>query len=184
MIRAALLEEVEVVRTVEWLSNQIFRDLGMAAVADLEPTPRDVLSRAVRAGHLWVVVGDGGAVQGFVHVSTCHGTAHIEQVSVDPRFAHRGLGRALIEHVSAWAARSGLIRLTMTTFVDVPWNGPYYRRLGFTPVCRAEMSDAERARMAHNEHGPLGGWPRVLLRRAVPPAPGPGGDPGGQEAPR
>ena len=60
--------------------------------------------------------------------------AHIEQVGVDPAFARRGLGRRLIEHVAAEARRWGLGALTLTTFRDVPWNGPWYARHGFTQL--------------------------------------------------
>jgi GNAT superfamily N-acetyltransferase len=58
--------------------------------------------------------------------------AHIEQVSVRPDHAGQGIGRALIDHVGAWASGQGLRALTLTTFRAVPWNAPYYERLGFT----------------------------------------------------
>ena len=51
--------------------------------------------------------------------------AHIEQVSVHPNHAHQGIGRALIEKAASWAIAHGHHELTLTTYVDVPWNGPY-----------------------------------------------------------
>ena len=40
---------------------------------------------------------------------------------------------ALIEHVAGWARAHGSPALTLTTFTEVPWNAPYYERLGFRP---------------------------------------------------
>ena len=50
--------------------------------------------------------------------------AHIDQVSVHPSHARRGLGRTLIEAAADWAAGEGLESLTLTTFAEVPWNAP------------------------------------------------------------
>lgn len=49
------------------------------------------------------------------------GAAHIEQVSVHPAAARRGLGSGLIGHTDRWAAAEGLAALTLTTFSHVPW---------------------------------------------------------------
>jgi ribosomal protein S18 acetylase RimI-like enzyme len=45
-------------------------------------------------------------------------------VSVHPRCARRGVGRALIDHLADHARATGAPALTLTTFADVPWNGP------------------------------------------------------------
>ena len=49
-----------------------------------------------------------------------------------------------------WARDTGLAAVTLTTFRDVPWNAPFYRRAGFTvvddpPPGLAELRAAERA---------------------------------------
>ena len=62
------------------------------------------------------------------------GSAHLEQVSVHPDHAGQRIGADLIDAVASWARDRGDERLTLTTFADVPWNAPYYRRLGFRPL--------------------------------------------------
>ena len=62
------------------------------------------------------------------------GGLHIEQVSVHPRYARRGIGRSLLERAAAHAVAVGAWVLTLTTFEHVPWNAPYYRRCGFRVV--------------------------------------------------
>jgi N-acetylglutamate synthase-like GNAT family acetyltransferase len=41
------------------------------------------------------------------------------------------IGRQLIACVADHARTLGLTSLTLTTFRDVPWNAPFYARLGF-----------------------------------------------------
>ncbi|MBH2904532.1 GNAT family N-acetyltransferase, partial [Serratia ureilytica] len=58
---------------------------------------------------------------------------------------HRlGGARRLIGAVAEEAKRQGAARLTLTTFIDVPWNAPYYRRLGFRPLADARLTAALR----------------------------------------
>ena len=55
--------------------------------------------------------------------------------------------------------------MTLTTFTDVPWNAPYYRRLGWTTIDETDLSPG-LARVVEREtaHG-LSRWPRVAMRR-------------------
>jgi predicted N-acetyltransferase YhbS len=69
---------------------------------------------------------------------------------VHPAHARRGLGRWLIDYVSGWARADGELALTLTTFADVPWNGPYYARLGFSVVAAEALTDELRAELAHD----------------------------------
>ncbi len=92
---------------------------------------------------------------------------HIEQVSVRPDSARRGLGRALIEHVADHAAAAAIPALTLTTFVHVPWNAPYYARCGFRRLTEAELTPGLReVRSQEAAHG-LDRWPRVAMHREV-----------------
>lgn len=49
-----------------------------------------------------------------------------------------------------WADEGGLPAVTLTTFVDVPWNAPYYRRCGFRPLPEPEWGP-ELARIRRDE---------------------------------
>jgi hypothetical protein len=50
-----------------------------------------------------------------------------------------------VEAVRDWARAAGHARLTLTTFRGVPWNEPFYARLGFRELAESELSDALRA---------------------------------------
>ncbi len=103
------------------------------------------------------------------------GALHIEQVSVHPEHARRGLGRALIDHL---AAHTDAPALTLTTFADVPWNAPYYERCGFRRLPVGELTPGLREiRRQEAAHG-LDRWPRICMRRDLGAGPRTGPDTG------
>lgn len=138
----------------------------MTEIADDEPLPVPVLAEYVAAGRAWVAVS-GGSVAGYLVADLVDGDVHIEQVSVHPRYGRRGVGRMLIEEVVRYAARTGAGGVTLTTFVDVAWNAPYYRRCGFEVVAEGEVGAGLRAVREHEAAAGLDRWGRVCMRRAV-----------------
>lgn len=112
----------------------------MDTIADNPPLSDEVLMAYQQAGHAWVAADSAGVPGGFVVIDLVDGCAHIEQISVHPRHARQGWGRKLIGHVAAWSTDRGIPALTLTTFRDVPFNAPYYRRLGFTELEPAQFT--------------------------------------------
>ena len=82
-------------------------------------------------------------------------------------YAQRGLGAALLDHAATGAQRHGLAALTLTTFTDVPWNAPYYERLGFRHLCDIELTPGLRAVRAREAKRGLDAWPRTTMRRDI-----------------
>jgi GNAT superfamily N-acetyltransferase len=64
--------------------------------------------------------------------------AHLEQLSVHPEHGRHGIGRALLRAGVEWTASRGYRELTLTTFRDVPWNGPFYASEGFVELGPAD----------------------------------------------
>ncbi len=139
----------------------------MAAVAEHEPPGVEELAVFQRDGRAWVATDAADRPVGYVLVAVVDGNAHVEQVSVHPDHARQGLGRALLEMVARWGEQRGLAALTLTTFVDVPWNGPYYERLGFRALAESEETEGLRRIRAHEADLGLDRWPRVVMRRAL-----------------
>jgi predicted N-acetyltransferase YhbS len=128
--RPARPDEIETIRALERASAQRFVGLMDALAAD-EPSPAGVLAIRIADGGLIVAVEDE-AVVGFAMFRRVEARSYVEQLDVLPAFAGRGIGAALLDAVAARAA--GLDGLSLSTFRDVPWNAPYYRRLGFVEV--------------------------------------------------
>ncbi|MFE5297610.1 GNAT family N-acetyltransferase [Streptomyces sp. NPDC056632] len=169
-IRVATAAELPMLQDIERAAGEAFRPLGMGEIADDEPLSLDVLEGYRSAGRAWVAVDEGGRPVAYLLMDAVDGAAHIEQVSVHPAAARQGVGRALIEHLAGAAREQGLAALTLTTFAEVPWNAPYYTRLGFRrlddgdPALTEGLRAISRAEAAHG----LAAWPRVCMRREVP----------------
>ncbi|MEU4131270.1 GNAT family N-acetyltransferase [Streptomyces wuyuanensis] len=166
-IRPAEPFELPLLQDVERAAGEPFRSLGMTAVADDDPPPLGELERCRKAGGLWVTVTEDGRPAAYLLTEPVDGAAHIEQLSVHPDFARRGLGRELIDHLAALAAAGGRCALTLTTFTEVPWNAPYYARLGFRALGEDELTEGLRnIRRTEAAHG-LDRWPRTCMRRPL-----------------
>ena len=130
-----------------------------------ETTSLEVLEEARRAGHLWVVLSDDLPVA-FAHVELIERDAvHLEEVDVHPDHGRRGLGAKLVLEVCGWAARNGYGAVTLTTFRDVPWNLPFYARLGFDVVAPAQVSARLRAIVEDETRRGLDPSRRVVMKR-------------------
>ncbi|MCX3287646.1 GNAT family N-acetyltransferase [Streptomyces sp. NEAU-H22] len=166
-IRLATRAELLALQGIERAAGAPFRDLGMPEIADDEPPALDVLERYRRAGRCWVAVDEQDLPAAYLLAESVDGALHIEQVSVHPRAARRGVGRALLAHAADRAREEGLTALTLTTFTEVPWNAPYYARLGFRPLREADLTPGLRAiRATEAGHG-LDRWPRVCMRKPL-----------------
>ena len=89
-------------------------------------------------GQLFVLRVDqqvAGMANALTTVSTAEGrrVVLLEDVIVKAAFRGQKLGRRLVEHVFAWAAKAGMPRVTLLADKD---NAPavgFYERLGFAP---------------------------------------------------
>ena len=154
-------------QAIEVSAGDAFRGLGMDSVADDPPLSSDALAAYADAGLAWVATDSLDCPAAYILVREVDGWAHIEQVSVHARHAGQRLGQALIEEAGCWAADAGLQGLTLTTFADVPWNGPYYSRIGFEPVPEDRWSPGLREIVAEETAHGLDAWPRVVMKRPL-----------------
>ncbi len=86
-----------------------------------------------------VLVAEDGVVIGFAVVSTCDEDLHLDELDVSPSHAGRGVGRLLLRAVAELARGRGCRRVTLTTFRDVPFNAPFYARVGFVEAHDARL---------------------------------------------
>ena len=152
MIRPVRHDELERLLEIEREAGRAFADVGMPEIAADDPGTAEALAEA------WVAVDEHDRPVAYLISDIVDGCAHIEQVSVAPSHARRGLGAALIDRLAAVTGRP----LTLTTFRDVPWNAPYYERLGF----RVFEPGPELAALVRREATTIpGDAPRVAMRR-------------------
>ena len=100
------------------------------------PDPAD-LRAAMHAGRLWVAALNERLV-GFAMADVVDGQAYLVEVDVHPQYARRGIGSGLVNTVVAWARDTGFLTLSLVTFQHLPWNAPFYEKLGFSAMDPAE----------------------------------------------
>lgn len=165
-VRLAQADELPALERIEREAGARFAEIP--ALADLPEvmTPAGALPAALERAQMWVAEADGGLV-GFAYADLLDDAVHLEELDVLPAWGRRGIGAALVDAVVADARRRGLPAVTLTTFRDVPWNAPYYARLGFRILSEHELGAGLVALLAHEERRGLPRALRVAMRREV-----------------
>ncbi|HJQ01421.1 MAG TPA: GNAT family N-acetyltransferase [Jatrophihabitans sp.] len=156
-IRPAIPAEFGTLIEVEEAADTLF------TVAGYGTTPGSASVDQLAAAPLLLVAGDPPV--GYARLEFVDGRAHLEGLSVRPSSMRRGIGTALVQAVCDWAKAAGHSELTLCTFADVPWNGPFYAKLGFIEL--VELSPGLRALRAAEDRLGLDAIGRrvVLIRR-------------------
>jgi GNAT superfamily N-acetyltransferase len=163
-ITAARPHDLIQLPAIELAASRLFTGMAPESVLNMTTSP-DVLNRAQGDGHLWVVLANEAPV-GFALVEVVErDAAHLEEIDVHPDHGRRGLGTKLVMHVCRWAAAAGFRSVTLNTHRDVPWNAPFYRRLGFEVVPHDELSPALREIFENETRRGLDPSCRVVMRR-------------------
>jgi GNAT superfamily N-acetyltransferase len=116
------------------------RDVELAEEhAHFEEAEQARWRESLERGRVIVAVTSADEPIGFASLGFIDGEAYLQQVSVRRAWMGRGVGRALVDWAMAWNGG----RLWLTTYSDIPWNRPFYERLGFACVdeasCGPEM---------------------------------------------
>jgi GNAT superfamily N-acetyltransferase len=107
-----------------------------------ETTSQEELLEAQRQGQLLVALTHDRPV-GFAHLKVLErGVVHLAEIDVHPEHGRRGIGTQLVKAVCQWAVANGYRSVTLTTFREVPWNMPFYERLGFEEIPAGELTPA------------------------------------------
>lgn len=166
-VRAARFADIAGLPDLESRAAARFDGPGFAGLVLAVPHSLAAFTVAQARGRLLVAAAPGAAMAGFILLDLVDGDAFVVELAVDPACAGRRLGARLLDAAAAWGGARNCRWLTLTTYRAVPWNAPYYRRLGFaeppTEACGPQLRRliALEARLA--------GDPalRVALRRPI-----------------
>ncbi|PSN13385.1 GNAT family N-acetyltransferase [filamentous cyanobacterium CCT1] len=139
VIRSARLEELVQLAAIEQSAARLFAGTPYAFLVQATPLSYEVVLERFRAGQVWVAIASPSAVVGYVVTKPVEHTLYLQQIDVDLTHGRRGIGTALISTVSVWAYQQGYSALSLSTFRTIPWNAPFYARLGFQPLDEAEL---------------------------------------------
>ena len=118
----------------------------MFSEADLPPGIRyrvsepSFLRDAQKDSRIWVALTGSRVPVGFALATLVNDEAHLDEVDVLPNYGQQGIGTELVNAVANWARSRGHSSLTLITFKHLPWNAPFYEKLGFVRLRTAELS--------------------------------------------
>ena len=163
--RFALPHEADAIRAIEFEAGERFISVGMAGIADAPPMELELVRGKIDAQQIIVAVETDGTCVGFVMFEPQPARIYVQELDVLSSYAGQRIGAALIEQVAQLARAQQITQLILSTFREVPWNAPYYRRLGFHDIAEADLDAALIARRdAHIARG-LDESKRVFMRR-------------------
>lgn len=136
----------------------MFADAGLTLPLD---DPTDELRAAE---HVLVA---GTPIVGFAVLTTVDGNAHLASLGVHPDHGRRGIGSRLLAAACALAADDGRPAITLTTFVGLPWNAPFYAARGFAVLPQEKWGPGMRDVWAAEEAAGIVVAPRTAMIRSL-----------------
>lgn len=150
--RATAEHDIAGLPAIERAAGQRFRDYpDLAWLADGDLISVEQHRHYAEQGLSWLALANDRPV-GFILAETHSASLFIVELSVHLDWQGKGIGRQLIAGVADAAREMGLASLTLTTFRDVPWNAPFYARLGFEQVT-ALTPELRQKREEETAHG-------------------------------
>ena len=166
-IRAARAGDLDALPAIEQKAAARFAPYGLAETLSNILTPSELLGEGMQADRLWVATDESDRPVGFALASVVGDNAHLDELDVHPAHGRRGLGTALVEAVCDWASASGYRVITLTTLGHIPWNAPWYQRLGFRVLEEGELTEALRNLLREEIQRGLPAEQRVAMYREL-----------------
>ncbi|HEC5280809.1 TPA: GNAT family N-acetyltransferase [Enterobacter cloacae] len=143
--------DVTALPAIERAAGERFRDYPeLAWLAEGEVISAEQHLDYAERGLSWLALANDQPV-GFILAELHASSLFIVELSVHLDWQGKGIGRRLIACVADQARKRGLASLTLTTFRDVPWNAPFYARLGFEMITTLtpELREKREEETAH-----------------------------------
>ncbi len=130
-IRRCQEKEMALLAEIEDQADQIFPS-GLIP-PNAANYPIEHLKRANGHGSL-IVASDDEQIVGFAVAEPRGQAYHLFLIAVWPQWGRQGIGGALLNQIGRDAIEKNLEKITLTTFSNIEWNAPYYKKKGFVTV--------------------------------------------------
>lgn len=141
-LRAARHEDIDAIQAVDLDASRLFEPTGLIQEGPdgPQPVPAKFLEEGIKSDLATVAVfKPENRIVGFTLARRVSPDLYLDQISVSPTFGRRGIGAGLLQNVIDKADSLRLRGTVLSTFRDLSWNGPFYRKYGFTEIPRAQM---------------------------------------------
>ncbi|OAF98572.1 acyl-CoA N-acyltransferase [Paraphaeosphaeria sporulosa] len=154
-LREATEDDKKTLTIIELDAVALFKTIPeLADLGESHASP-DQLSTWLSNGRIYIAEDNGKAV-GFVAAVTMDTTLYIAEISTIREYQGKGVGLTLIAAVLDWArelsaATGRKPRVSLTTYREITWNAPYYRKRGFREVEAETLGPKHVEKMNHDQ---------------------------------
>lgn len=135
-IRPAILDDLRYLAAIEQAAAILYPKERVPQPK--ETLPENMLIDALKEQLLFC--GEfNNALAGFACCHLYRNFLHLDEISVHPDFGKQGLGTALVKYILEECKKRKLKACTLTTFADLNWNAPFYKKLGFNEMEKQEI---------------------------------------------
>lgn len=139
-ITAANVDDIPALIAVDKAASALFEPTELLEPEALEDhVPAEILETEIPLTNVFVARNQHGWAVGFVLIRMRGTGLYLDQVSVHPDHGQKGIGRALVIRVLTEAEHRKLPHVSLSTFRDVAWNGPFYASLGFKEIKKEKL---------------------------------------------
>ncbi len=166
-ITTAVHGDIPALIEVDKAASELFAATGLINEDALDDhVPADVFETAMLGDHVFVARDNDDKAVGFILTSLRGAGLYLDQVSVHPEHGKQGIGRALVLRILKDTEYRGLPDVTLSTFRDLPWNGPFYASVGFREI-RPEKLDPFMREIEAAQRPFMDVTKRCFMRRKV-----------------
>ena len=137
-IELAREEHLAHIPGIELAGATLFAEADLPQEVRYRVTAVTDLRDAFNEGRIWVAIHGSRQTVGFAMAEIVDRQAYLTELDVLPEFGRQGIGSRLVRAVEAWAKTSDFESLSLITFRHLPWNAPFYEKLGFSIINSAE----------------------------------------------
>ena len=138
-IRLAKFHELSLLNDIEQSASTIFQNTKYALETNQECLSLELCQQQQSKNLIWVAVDEQKQLVGFAVILIVDNLAHLHELSVTPQHGRKGIGSKLVKEIINWAKQANFKAITLSTFSDIPWNAPFYKKLGFDKIKEEEI---------------------------------------------
>jgi N-acetylglutamate synthase-like GNAT family acetyltransferase len=121
---------------------------GFPSLAHIAETPALSPARLEACRVVVALDSESQKILGFVAMRVLDELLYLDNISVESSASGVGIGATLLSAVIEHAKRLGIRAVSLTTFREPPWNGPWFRKHGFLTMPAACIGEGLKQVMA------------------------------------
>ncbi len=163
-IRKSTTNEIPILQSIENDAALLFDTVpGYAYCIDIGSRSVEEHTEVLEHGVSLVAVDTTDTIMGFALIRILDRRPHLLELAVAQKHQGKGTGRLLVQSAAQWAKQNNYDDITLTTFRDIPWNMPWYKRLGFVEFIPGPDRPELISICAHENDTELGEQARVAM---------------------